>query len=79
MTAKSDTSWRALNRRLRTLTEDELKRLLIEEISGQRREFVAERLHQRFTMVRAARERRELMEQIGANDGHDTQIRTNAQ
>lgn len=64
MTAKSDTSWRALNRRLRTLTEDELKRLLVEEIDGQRRVFVAERLHQRFTTVRATRERREIMDAL---------------
>ena len=70
MTAKSDTSWRALNRRLRTLTEDELKKLLIEEIDGQRRVFVAERLHQRFTTVRATRERRELLEAL--NEVPDT-------
>lgn len=61
---KQEQSWRALNRRLRTMTEDELQALLDAEVVGQRRVFVAERLHQRLSAVRTVRERQELMEQL---------------
>lgn len=60
-------SWRAMARRLPTMTEGELKTLLDAEVIGQRRVFVAERLHQRYSMVRASRERRELMEKLHEN------------
>ena len=54
-------SWRALNDVLTQLTEDELVTMLNEERTGERRASVLQRLHQRYTMVRAARERIELM------------------
>ena len=54
-------SWRALNDVLTQLTEDELVTMLNEERTGERRASVLQRLHQRYTMVRAARERVELM------------------
>lgn len=65
---KQEQSWRALNRRLRTMTEDELQALIDAEIVGQRRVFVAERLHQRLSAVRASRERQQLMEQLHERD-----------
>ena len=54
-------SWRALNDQLTTMTEDEILALLTEERTGERRASVLQRLHQRYTMVRASRERIEIM------------------
>lgn len=54
-------SWRALNDVLTQMTEDELVVMLNEERTGERRASVLQRLHQRYTMVRAARERIEIM------------------
>ena len=54
-------SWRGLNDVLTQLTEDELLGMLKEEQTGERRASVLQRLHQRYTMVRAARERIEIM------------------
>ena len=54
-------SWRALNDVLTQLTEDELLMMLTEERTGERRASVLQRLHQRYTMVRAARERIDIM------------------
>lgn len=54
-------SWRALNDILSQMTEDELLTMLNEERTGQRRASVLQRLHQRYTMVRCARERIEIM------------------
>ena len=56
-------SWRAMARRLPTMTEDELKTLLDAEVIGQRRVFVAERLHQRYNTLRVSRERIELLQE----------------
>jgi hypothetical protein len=50
-------SWRALNDVLTQLTEDELVTMLNEERTGERRASVLQRLHQRYTIVRASRER----------------------
>lgn len=47
-----------------TLSEDELKRLLDEEIRGKKRAMFVQRLHQRYCMKRSAREREELMRQL---------------
>lgn len=44
-----------------TLSEAELKRLLDEEVAGPKRAMFVIRLHQRYCMRRAAREREELM------------------
>lgn len=54
-------SWRALNDVLTQMTEDELLAMLKEEQTGERRASVLQRLHQRYTMVRASRERIEIM------------------
>ena len=54
-------SWRSLNDVLTQMTEDELLLMLKEEQTGERRASVLQRLHQRYTMVRAARERIEIM------------------
>ena len=45
------------------LTEDEVLALLEDERQGARRVTFLERLHQRYTMLRAARERVELLKE----------------
>jgi len=64
MTRKQPNSWRSLNRRLNAMTEDEVKAALVAELDGERRVTVVERLHQRFSALRATRERLELMTEI---------------
>jgi hypothetical protein len=46
------------------MTEDEVKAALVAEVDGERRVTVVERLHQRFSALRATRERLELMTEI---------------
>jgi hypothetical protein len=46
---------------LTTLSEEELKELLDEEITGERRMKLIERLHQRYNILRVARERKQLL------------------
>lgn len=53
-------NWRSLNQILKTLSEQEVKALLDREIAGQRRRTFLKRLHQRYTILRASRERREI-------------------
>lgn len=54
-------NWQALNERINTLDEDELKLALNTEMSyGRRKQFVI-RLHARHTKIKAARERAELL------------------
>ena len=55
--------WRELNKKLNMLTEAEVLALLEAERVGARRVTFLERLHQRYTMLRAARERVELMKE----------------
>ena len=64
MTRKHPNSCRSLNRRLNGMTEDEVKDALLAEMDGERRVTVVERLHQRFTALRATRERLELMTEV---------------
>ena len=64
MTRKQPNSWRSLNRRLNAMTEDEVKEALVAERATERRVTVVERLHQRFTALRATRERLELMMEV---------------
>lgn len=52
-------NWRELNRKINDLTEDELLALLAQEAKGPRRVSIITRLHQRYTILRAARERKE--------------------
>lgn len=54
-------NWRKLNKDLGLLTEEQVLALLNEERAGARRVSILERLHQRYTTLRATRERRELL------------------
>ena len=47
-----NTNWRKLNKELALLTE---------ERAGRKRVSILERLHQRYTILRSARERREIL------------------
>jgi DNA-binding transcriptional ArsR family regulator len=54
-------SWRALNAKLTKLTEKEVLTLLNEEREGEQRISTLLRLHQRYTILRATRERDEIL------------------
>ena len=56
-------SWRKLNDQLSTMTEDRVLELLVLERQGAKRVTVLERLHQRYTTLRAARERAEILKE----------------
>jgi len=59
-------NWRKLNKELALLTEAEVLALLDSERAGQRRVSILERLHQRYTALRTARERVELLKEARA-------------
>ena len=54
-------TWRELNSIINHKTEDELRAMIEKEYETARRTTVLTRLHQRFTTLRAARERTELL------------------
>lgn len=54
-------NWRTLNARLGSLREDELEQLIQEELRGEKRPTLLVRMHQRFTVLRSLRERREIL------------------
>lgn len=56
-------NWRELNKKLNLLSESEVLALLNAERAGQRRVTFLERLHQRYTALRTARERVELLQE----------------
>lgn len=56
-------NWRTLNQKLNLLSESEVLALLEAERVGQRRVTFLERLHQRYTALRTARERVELLQE----------------
>ena len=56
-------NWRELNKKLNLLSENEVLELLEAERVGQRRVTFLERLHQRYTALRTARERVELLQE----------------
>ena len=56
-------NWRELTQRLNLLTEEQVLQLLNEERIGARRVTILQRLHQRYTMLRAARERVEILKE----------------
>ena len=56
-------NWRELNRKLNLLSEEQVLQMLNDERIGARRVTVLERLHQRYTMLRAARERVEILKE----------------
>lgn len=57
-------NWTTLNVVLRDCTEAEAKAMLDEEVKVHRRSVFVKRLHQRYTALRAQRERKEIMEKI---------------
>lgn len=56
-------NWRSLNATINDLSEEEVLQLLEVERTGERRISMLQRLHQRYTALRAARERVELMKE----------------
>lgn len=58
-----ETNWRKLNKELALLSEPEVLQLLTAERAGRRRVSILERLHQRYTALRAARERMEILKE----------------
>lgn len=63
-------NWRNLNQQLPSLTEDEVKVLLAQECDGMRRATIMVRLHQRYTALRASRERQELLNDTKPRAAH---------
>lgn len=57
-------TWPELCVFLTRMTEDEIAKHLHDEVTIHKRAVIAKRLHQRYTMVRAAREREDIMKQI---------------
>ncbi len=57
-------NWRELNEVLNELDEQKVLTLLNEERAYRRRATVMIRLHQRYTILRAARERREILNDV---------------
>lgn len=58
-------TWRSLNDKIHTLTEEEVLELLNQERAGAKRISFLERLHQRYSMLRVARERIEILNEAG--------------
>ena len=56
-------SWRKLNDQLSTMSEQQVLDLLTAEREQGKRVTVLERLHQRYTTLRAARERAEILKE----------------
>ena len=56
-------TWRKLNSELRTFDEQKVLDMLTHERGNAKRVVVLERLHQRYTMLRASRERIELLQE----------------
>ena len=59
-------SWRTLTDILSTLSESDVLDLLEAERKDEKRWSIVQRLHQRYTILRAARERDELKKEIAA-------------
>lgn len=57
-------TWHALCSRLTSMTEEEISDLLEEEVTEHKRPAMVRRLHQRYSTLRAARERVEIMKRI---------------
>ena len=56
-------TWRSLNDRLPTLTEEEVLGMLNNERQTLKRVSILERMHQRYNTLRVARERLELLKE----------------
>jgi hypothetical protein len=59
-------SWRKLNKELALMTEERVLELLNAELAGAKRISILERLHQRYTALRAMRERLEILKEARA-------------
>lgn len=57
-------TWHAMCKRLTSMSEEEISDLLEEEVTEHKRPAMVRRLHQRYSTLRAARERAVLMEEI---------------
>lgn len=57
-------NWLTLNSNLKSYTEEELRVLIEDEIENDKRPTFVVRLHQRYCIVRGARERVELLEKL---------------
>lgn len=57
-------AWHDLNVLLSMRTEDQVKTMLYDEIEVHKRPTYAVRIHQRYTTLRAQRERKEMLERI---------------
>ena len=55
-------TWRKLNEQLKTLDEYKVLEMLTEERKNEQRVSVLERLHQRYNVLRVARERIEILQ-----------------
>lgn len=56
-------SWRKLNDKLAMMSEEDVLSLLTQERATTKRVTVLERLHQRYSTLRAARERQEILKE----------------
>jgi len=56
-------TWRKLNEELKTFDEDKVLEMLTHERAHAKRVVVLERLHQRYTTLRASRDRIELLQE----------------
>ena len=56
-------TWRSLNDKLYALTEAEVLKLLDDERGGSKRISILERLHQRYSVLRATRERIDILKE----------------
>lgn len=61
-----NTNWRKLNKELALLDEAKVLEMLNHERAGRKRISILERLHQRYTSLRAARERMEILKEARA-------------
>lgn len=61
-----ETNWRKLNKEINVLTEDQVLEMLTAERAGRKRVTILERLHQRYTVLRASRERIEILKEAKA-------------
>lgn len=61
-------NWPTLNFNLKSYTEEELRVLIEDEVENDKRATFVIRLHQRYCIVRGARERLELMEKLNGGE-----------
>ena len=62
-------TWRWLNANAHSMTEDEVQRMLENEMVGARRPDILRRLHQRYSALRTARERDTLLAELSLHAG----------